>query len=91
MGFLTLFMYLIKTPLSLIKKILSVFPSLLLQEKQVPTENQCQASTHSRDLGKLPVPPPWANQIVQFLPTDNVCMNNFMCLLLNYLSISWVN
>lgn len=30
LGFLNLFMYLDKTPLSLTKKILSVFPSLLL-------------------------------------------------------------
>lgn len=91
LGFCSLFMYLVKTPLSLTKKILSDFPSLLLHEKQVPTENQCQASTHGRDLGKLLAPPPWANQIVQFLPADNACMNDFMCLLLNYLSISWVS
>lgn len=90
LGFLNLFMYLVKTPLSLKKRTLSVFPSLLLQGKQVPTENQCQASTHGRDLGKLPAPSSWANQIVQFLPTDEVCTNNFMCWLLNYSSISWV-
>lgn len=30
LGFLNPFMYLVKTPLSLTKKILSVFPSLLL-------------------------------------------------------------
>lgn len=55
-----------------------------------PLKTQCQASTHGRDLGKLPAPPPWTNQIVLFIPTDEVCMSNFMCLLLNYLSISWV-
>lgn len=83
-------MYLVKTPLSLTKKILSVFPSLLLKGKQAPTENSCQASTHGRDLGKLPALPPWARQIVQLVSTDEISINNFMCLLLNYLSISWV-
>lgn len=90
-SFLTYLCTLSKLPFLLQRKLLqSVFPSLLFQGKQVPTENQCHTSTHGRDLGELPAPPPWANQIVLFLPTEEVCMNNFTCFLLNYWSISWV-